>query len=57
MGAKVKTKKKCEYCEGQGKVNVFLAEDNEVTKTCPVCRGTGYSSRPSPTGRMPLWIR
>ena len=45
---------KCKYCDGIGKVNVFLAEDNEVTKTCPICKGTGKSNTPAP--KIPLWI-
>jgi DnaJ-class molecular chaperone len=48
--------KECEYCSGYGKVNVFLAEDDEQVVICPICKGTGKSNKPSPTGNIPLWI-
>ena len=32
-------KQKCSYCNGKGKIQIFLAEDNLVIKICPVCKG------------------
>lgn len=49
--------KKCKYCKGYGKVNVFLAEDNEVVKECPICKGKGKVQREKNIDvPFPLWI-